>query len=473
MDAASGALYGVDLEGRCTYANRACLRILGVEDLHDLLGADMQALFFAAGDGSPADCPLLEAMREAKNLHLPETLAKRQDGGRVLVERWSNLLHEGKRLVGLVVSLADVTLAKAARGALKRDHDALEMQVRDLSQHSKEMALFGQLAEMLQACASLEELCKIVAAFARELFPHACGALYLLEPLVQIMDPEVSWGDPGCPPLAAFRLQDCWSIRRGKPHYQERSQEDIFCAHIAQPPPAFSFCLPLNGQGGILGLLRLQAGATEELMSEPRQLVAVALAHQVALGLSNLKLKEILREEAIRDPTTGLFNRRFMQESLDHEVQRAQRTGTSVGIIAFDLDHFKDVNDTLGHAAGDSLLAVLANVAKGGLRAEDISCRQGGDEFLLILPDITESATLALAEGLRKKADQFITLQFPAMDGKVTISVGVAMFPQDAVTAKSLQEAADQALYRAKTLGRDRVVAASALAGAGPARRYQ
>lgn len=463
LDATCWPVYCIDLEGRCTFCNRACLRLLGYERAAQLLGSNMQAAVFGEVDGAEEPCRITSAMLAGKSLHVAESAARRADGSRIAVERWADLIHWEGAVSGAAVSLVDLTQSKAARAALKRDREALELQVRDLSQHSTEMAHFGQLAEMLQACSSIEELCRIVSVFSKNLFPEDSGTLYILETVNLMLDPQVSWGHPDPPESVAFHLQDCWSIRRGKPHYQEEAQEDIFCTHISHPSPAYSFCLPLTGQGGNLGMLHLRAGSKGALMSEPRQLVAIAFAYQVALGLSNLRLKDILREEAIRDPVTGLFNRRFMNESLDHEIHRARRTGTQVAVIAFDLDHFKDVNDTLGHAAGDALLAVLANLAKGCLRASDISCRQGGDEFLLIMPDIAEADAVAVAENLRKRAEHFTRIQFPEMAGKVTISAGVALFPQDAATPESLQKAADKALYRAKLLGRNQVFAASRL----------
>jgi diguanylate cyclase (GGDEF)-like protein len=214
---------------------------------------------------------------------------------------------------------------------------------------------------------------------------------------------------------------------------------------------------------GAHGLLNLRAAAGGAVLSERRQLVAVALAYQVASGLSNLRLKEILREEAIRDPVTGLFNRRFMKESLEHELQRALRNHGSVGVISFDLDHFKGVNDTLGHAAGDALLVAVAHLARESLRAVDICCRQGGDEFLLILLDANPADVLRLAEGLRAGVEKLSREIYPGLMAPVTLSAGVALSPQDAATAEGLQKAADRALYRAKSLGRNRVFAASGL----------
>lgn len=347
--------------------------------------------------------------------------------------------------------------------ALKVEVEGLREQVRDLSQHSNEMALFGQLSELLQACTSTHELYGIVGVFARDVFPQDSGALYVLDPANMNLVPQVMWGSPA-PQEISFQAQDCWSIRRNKPHYCEISQKGLFCAHVHDPLATYAFCIPLTEQGGTLGVLH-SVGHTRPVMSEPRQLLAIAFAHQIALALSNLKLKEILREDAIRDPLTGLFNRRFMKESLQHEIQRALRTGTGVGVITFDLDNFKEVNDTQGHAAGDTLLKELANLVRDNLRAEDIACRQGGDEFLLILPEVSAEGTLAVAEDLRKKFRELVEQQFPTLASKVTLSAGVAMYPHNAATPEALQEVADQALYRAKKQGRDRVISGSNLGG--------
>jgi diguanylate cyclase (GGDEF)-like protein len=372
----------------------------------------------------------------------------------------SSLRDMRKRILGSGPTAENLAEAYTA---LKRDREALELEVRELSRHSQEVELFGQLAEMLQACVSTKELCSIIAIFAQDLFPDDAGAIYLHDPERQVLQCMASWGDPGPAPCADFHPEDCWSIRRGKPYYKEAPHEDIYCAHVESPLPAHIFCLPLMGQESVLGLLHLQAGSSGNLISEARRFVAIALAYQATLGLSNLKLKETLREEAIHDPVTGLFNRRFMKESLDREIASAERNSTSLAVIAFDLDHFKDVNDTLGHAAGDSLLQGLAKLTKHSLRKTDICCRQGGDEFLSILPDIKEDDALALAEDLRMQADRFTREHFPSLAGKVTVSAGVALFPQDASSSESLQKTVDRALYRAKELGRNQVFAASRL----------
>jgi len=470
MNSTSDAVYGIDLEGRCTFYNRAFLRLVGHDSGGRLLGMKMHALLFPDQETKGEPCRMLAAARAGKGLYIEEATARTSKGAALSVDCRSSLVYEEEAVVGAAITLGELSGVKAAREAARLALSSLEQQVRDLSRHSTEMVLFGQLAEMLQACASTGELCKVVANSARDLFPEGAGSLYVLDAAGQLLEPQISWGRPEVPDHGPFGLQDCWSLRRGKPHYQVQSQKDIYCTHVLGDPasPAFTFCLPLAGQGITLGLLHLRSGSGYLTLSEAQQDVAIALAYQVALGLSNLRLKENLRDEAIRDPTTGLFNRRFMNESLDTEIAKARKAGTTIGVIAFDLDHFKEVNDTHGHAAGDRLLRSLAGLSVACVGPDDILCRQGGDEFLAILPAVTEATALVQAEWLRVKVEAFTRDQLPGLAGRATLSAGVAIFPQDANTSEGLQKAADRALYQSKVQGRNCVNAASSLVPVGP-----
>jgi diguanylate cyclase (GGDEF)-like protein len=221
-------------------------------------------------------------------------------------------------------------------------------------------------------------------------------------------------------------------------------------------------------QGEAAFLLHLQNnhltapnGQTPEFLSEHKRQLAMAVAEHIALALTNLKMRESLRSLSIRDPLTGLFNRRHMEESLARELRRAERMGTPVGIIMLDIDHFKQFNDTYGHDAGDALLRDFGHYLLHGARGGDIACRYGGEEFTLILPG-------ASLEDTRKRAEQFCegvrSRHFAASGTKatpITISLGVAVFPEHGSTTDTILKAADAALYEAKYQGRDRVVAAT------------
>ncbi len=179
---------------------------------------------------------------------------------------------------------------------------------------------------------------------------------------------------------------------------------------------------------------------------------------------ANLRLQKTLRVQAVRDPLTGLFNRRYLEETFERELRRAERARKPLGVIMLDLDHFKAFNDTFGHAAGDAILRFLGQFLLSRSRREDVACRYGGEEFVLIFPDASLDTTARRAEQLRAEARSLQVLHHGHPLGNVTISVGVAAFPEQGSTTATLLRAADEALYRAKTEGRDRVEVARRLA---------
>jgi diguanylate cyclase (GGDEF)-like protein len=159
----------------------------------------------------------------------------------------------------------------------------------------------------------------------------------------------------------------------------------------------------------------------------------------------------------MRDPLTGLYNRRQLEEGLHREVLRARRIGAGVGVMAIDVDHFKRVNDTLGHEVGDIALRGIAEVLASCVREEDIACRAGGEEFVIILPGTGKTALRSRADALRKTIEQ---ARIPAGDGtlKLTVSIGLASFPSYGDSGQAVLRAADVALYKAKATGRNRVI---------------
>jgi diguanylate cyclase (GGDEF)-like protein/PAS domain S-box-containing protein len=173
-----------------------------------------------------------------------------------------------------------------------------------------------------------------------------------------------------------------------------------------------------------------------------------------------LKSQALLREQSVRDHLTGLFNRRYMEETLERELLRATRKQLSLGIIMLDVDEFKHFNDMYGHGAGDVILRELGNLLLKHVRREDIPCRYGGDEFIIVLPDASQVVTSERAEYICKKAKQsHFQFEGQALEA-VTLSLGMAVFPKDGSTSAAVLKAADDALYRAKHDGRGRVVMA-------------
>jgi len=261
-----------------------------------------------------------------------------------------------------------------------------------------------------------------------------------------------------------FAPDDCWALRRGQPQSFRRGEKTAPCRHIDPTSVSDSLCVPFMAQGEALGIVSLQMRANREQVEpaprssgEAERRLAAVLAEQVALALGNLKLRESLRNQSICDPLTGLFNRRYMEESLEREFSRANRNKTSLAIIMMDLDYFKRFNDTFGHQAGDALLRTLGELLKRNTRGQDIACRYGGEEFAIVLSDSNLDGALRRAEILRQQVKQLSVEYAGQLLGAVSISMGVALFPDHGATMSDVLRASDQALYCAKREGRDRV----------------
>jgi diguanylate cyclase (GGDEF)-like protein len=217
--------------------------------------------------------------------------------------------------------------------------------------------------------------------------------------------------------------------------------------------------------GETLGILCLVTEANgsaglQSSISEFSVKLAVSVAEQAALSFANLKLREKLRYQSIRDPLTGLFNRRYLDESLERELPNAVRKNRSLGIIMLDVDRFKKFNDMFGHDAGDTVLRELGDYLAKFIRRGDLACRYGGEEFTLILPECSLEDTRRRAEELRTSFQQLSIKHRDIVLGKVTLSLGIAVLPDHGTTAVELLAAADGALLRAKEEGRDRVLTA-------------
>jgi diguanylate cyclase (GGDEF)-like protein len=215
-------------------------------------------------------------------------------------------------------------------------------------------------------------------------------------------------------------------------------------------------------KGDILGLLHLK-NAFNGGNSRPAEIadlrqMAVTLSEYLSLSIANVKLSENLSRQSIQDPQSGLYNRHFMEESLQREITRASRKVTPIGIIMGDLDHFKKFNDVYGHAAGDKIIAEIGKLFKAKFRGSDIACRYGGEEFLIILPETSLEDTFKRANGLREEIKKLEMVFQGQILGAITMSLGVAAYPEKGTRMEDLLRIADTALYKAKQEGRDRVV---------------
>ena len=318
------------------------------------------------------------------------------------------ILNDGHEVIGTTGIARNITTRKQMEEALKESNARLQILVKDADERNRNMARLNDMSDILQTCQTLEEAFSAISHFVPEFFPTDAGALYLLRNSKNLLSSVTTWGQP---PLAEemFPPEDCWAFRGGRVHRVDDPASALLCKHITMtgaPAPAY-LCVPLAAQGAPLGILHIrflscatQGREAGEL--EAKQRLAVAIAENLALALANLKLRETLQNQAIRDPLTGLYNRRYLEETLDRELHRSRRQKAPLGVVMMDLDHFKDFNDTFGHPAGDALLTALATVITTGIRSEDIACRYGGEEFLLVLPGASLETTRERAENLRQ-----------------------------------------------------------------------
>jgi len=356
---------------------------------------------------------------------------------------------------GAVVFLRDITDRKKSDEDLKialLESEALARENRELS----------ELGDSLQSCQTAEEAYKMSGNVLSSLLCNRPGALCILNASRDLVESVASWNHCSTT-QPVFRPDDCWALRRGKAY--GGSSPLLPCSHVDASCGTNYLCLPLLAQGEALGVLYVEDKAefgshSPEAARFERTILrrrAAAAAERVSLALANLKLREMLRNQSIRDPLTGLYNRRYLEESLNRELHRANRTGRSISLAMLDLDHFKHFNDTFGHQVGDILLKEVASVIKGRVRAGDLACRYGGEEFCLVIAEVNVDGASRCIESVRDAIKHLSLHNRGQTLGTITVSAGIAMYPAHGEDAEHLIRAADDALYRAKKAGRDRV----------------
>ncbi|MGP1385673.1 MAG: diguanylate cyclase [Thainema sp.] len=359
----------------------------------------------------------------------------------------------------------EILQRQQTEAALQDAHAKLTQWVDDLEQRHQEITLLNEMSDLMQACLTVDEAYIVIAQLMPHLFPGCGGAVYAISESKQLVEAATIWGEQadgdGEAAIASqflFTSDQCLALRRGQPHYVEDTHRGLCCPHLLAPLPQSYFCVPMVAQGTASGVLYISS--PDQPLTQAKQQLATTVARQVALAIANLKLYATLQNQSTRDPLTGLFNRRYLGEFLERELRRAERNQHPLSVLLLDVDHFKQFNDTYGHDAGDAVLRHLSQFLQAQVRGSDIACRYGGEEMVLILPEVSLDIAHQRAEQIRQGV-KHLAIEYQQQLGSITVSVGIACFPDHGSTSELLLQSADLALYQAKAAGRDRVVAVS------------
>jgi diguanylate cyclase (GGDEF)-like protein len=374
-----------------------------------------------------------------------------KDKERITLEVCHRLIFREGKPVGIQGIARDVSERKKSEQELQNANKNLESWVRELENRTRDLTLLSEMGDILRSCLTSEEVYKVVVRISQEIFPFEGGALYVLGPSRNIVEAVAQWGDAKGAKLT-FTPDKCWALRRGRVHWIEDTRSGLLCNHLQSPPPKGYLCVPMMAQGEAVGILHLIQPA-DTRMPEAKQRLAVAMAEHVAMALSNLRLNETLRNQSIRDQLTGLFNRSFMEESLELELRRAVRAQSPLSVIMLAIDDFKTINENYGSDIGDSILRRTGTLLQSNVRKGDVSCRFSAHTYVTILPNTSCEVSRKRAETI---CDLVRTLEIRYQAEQVSytsVSVGLAVYPIHGQTVENLLRSAEAALNRASKNG--------------------
>lgn len=354
-------------------------------------------------------------------------------------------------IVTLVVYRSNRRQMRSLRGRAVKERQLMDEQLR----LAREVRLLGELNEWLQSSQSLDELFDMVSRFMTHILPEAEGSVYVYSNSRDVLDGCASWN--GAEHKAHIHPEGCWGLRRGRTYEFGASEIDFVCEHAEPHDGRPYFCFPILAHGETVGLLHLRALEGRKDCFHSSKKLAQLCAEQISMAIANVRMRDQLHDQSVRDPLTGLFNRRHMTETLRKSINRSQQTGAPLSLIAVDVDHFKKFNDTHGHDAGDMVLRAVGSALEQGCDRDEVACRIGGEEFMLILPDNRPEDAVTRAEHLRQAVEAVTVRYGEKALPRITISVGVAHYPAHGAMPQDLMRAADDALYAAKDKGRNQV----------------
>ena len=376
---------------------------------------------------------------------------------------FNSIYDENGVLMGAASISRNIEHRIKAENFLKVTNEKLEHAYNELKQHDTEVSLLNEMENSLQSCNSINETLIIISRYCQKLLSFTAGVVYLINPSRNYLEVATEWNAPNIPEKV-FSPNQCWGLRQGNNYIYINDSPGIPCGHMHDADSLSYICVPLLAQNDIIGMLQIVVMNSNNIsekdinkLFKKNELLIKNLSVQLALAIANIQLRETLKTRSIRDPLTGLYNRMYLNEFLERDLQRAQRNSVSVTIVMMDVDYFKKLNDKYGHDAGDMALKELGTLLQENVRGTDITCRYGGEEFLLIFYETNINEGTKLVEKLRTQISHMeISLRGTLLD-KITASFGLAVFPEHGTTIAALITAADQALYQSKKNGRNRL----------------
>jgi diguanylate cyclase (GGDEF)-like protein len=328
----------------------------------------------------------------------------------------------------------------------------LEGSLLQLQSETESGKLLNDLQANLQICVNAPEAYEVLGSYAQKFIPGSAGAVFAIDSSRNLMGVMASWGDSLSPTQHILSPEDCCAMRGSRLHLRTEPAHGLSCRHFAGSIPDAYLCLPLAALGETLGILHISVPDASALNPARLQVIQQS-GEYAALRLANLRLREKLHDQSIRDPLTGLYNRRFLEATLEQELHRSGRHHTGLGVIMADIDKFKTFNDTFGHTAGDIVLKEVGALFRRSVRTEDIVCRYGGEEFLMVLPDTSLESVRERAESMRDAIAKLELQHAGHALGKITASFGISFSQDGVLTPEILLRYADEALYESKRRG--------------------
>ncbi|MGA7885698.1 MAG: diguanylate cyclase [Acidobacteriaceae bacterium] len=407
---------------------------------------------------------ILSLMQDQEGILLDERGAEAQRENLYGMVRRSVVIVLGTILILVLFAflIRDAVRSGEFEERLSHANVQLRSTVERLEEQAFESRLLIDARDEVSLCLDVEQAEACTVRYFAELIPGTAGSLCIINNSRHLMESVGSWGVvKGAAVFDGFAPECCCALRSGRARWRRPEQSEVHCTHFFGSPPEQYLCLPVVAHGETLGVVTIECQSAEAAgMTATREESVISLAEMAAMAISGLRLRERLERQSIRDGMTGLFNRSFMEVALERELHRAARQQKELALMMVDIDHFKQFNDTFGHEAGDVVLRQVAESLRLGVRTEDIACRFGGEEFVIILPEITMDSAMERAELLRRQVEELALRYHGQPLRQVTISIGLAVSPQNSEVAEDLLRCADRAMYAAKHRGRNRVVQA-------------